>query len=394
MLRAFHRHLTFKIFLSYLLIILIGAIILVISAEFAMPRAFNRHLSYMMGDESILLMGKMGHFMRANLYDNYRDAFTEALTYAAVAAFLSALLVSILISRQIVSPIQSMKHASQKIADGHYEQRVPTPAHPKDADELAQLALSFNQMAEQLSETEQLRQNLISDISHELRTPLTAIQGSMEGLIDGVLPASPETFLTVYQEADRLKRLVNDLQELSRVEAGSYSLDLKPVAAAQLIQNVVDRLSFQFEDKGVSIETEIPENLPNVLADEDRILQVLLNLVGNALQFTPTGEKVTISASLQGKEIRFTIIDSGIGIPPDHLPHLFDRFYRVDKSRSRAAGGSGIGLTIARHLVEAHGGKIYATSQGINAGSQFTFTLPTVRPRPLPHQQILKFNHI
>jgi len=232
-------------------------------------------------------------------------------------------------------------------------------------------------MAQQISQTEQMRQRLIADVTHELRTPLTAIQGSMEGLIDDVLPASPETYLTVYQEADRLKRLVNDLQELSRVEAGAYTLNLKPIPPAQLIQSAADRLSLQFEDKQVSLRTNIPDQLPDVLADEDRIAQVLLNLVGNALQFTPSGGSVTISASQQRKSVLFSITDTGIGIPPEHLPQLFTRFYRVDKSRSRAAGGSGIGLTIARHLIEAHAGKIYAESQGLGTGSQFNFTLTT-----------------
>jgi len=232
-------------------------------------------------------------------------------------------------------------------------------------------------MAEQLCQIETMRQRLIADVSHELRTPLTAIQGSMEGLIDGVLPASPETYQIVYQEADRLKRLVNDLQELSRVEAGAYTLNLKPITPSHLIQSVVDRLSLQFEDKGVSLQTNIPTNLPNVLVDEDRITQVLLNLVGNALQFTPPDGSVTINANQQATNVQFTISDTGIGIPPERLPNLFTRFYRVDKSRSRSAGGSGIGLTIARYLIEAHGGSIHATSQGADTGSQFIFTLPT-----------------
>jgi len=221
-----------------------------------------------------------------------------------------------------------------------------------------------------------MRRELIGDVAHELRTPLTAIKGSMEGLIDGVLPSEVETYQLIYAEADRLERLVNDLQELSRVEAGAYELIRKPISVSSLVESAAARLSRQFEDKGVTLESKVPANLPPALADEDRIGQVLLNLVGNALQYTPPGGHVRIAASRRGHEVHVSITDTGIGISPEHLPHLFTRFYRVDKSRSRAGGGSGIGLTIARHLVEAHGGRIWVESPGAGRGSSFTFTLP------------------
>jgi histidine kinase len=213
-------------------------------------------------------------------------------------------------------------------------------------------------------------------VAHELRTPLTTIKGTAEGLIDGVLPPDLETFHRVYKEADRLQRLVSDLQELSRVEARAYQLDRKPVWAGDLVSAVVERLSPQFGDKGVALITDVSAGLPLVLADEDRIGQVLLNLVGNALQYTPAGGRVTIHASREGDMVAVAVEDTGIGIPAEHLPHLFTRFFRVDKSRSRAGGGSGIGLTISRYLVEAHGGTIIAESPGSGEGSTFTFTLP------------------
>jgi histidine kinase len=240
-------------------------------------------------------------------------------------------------------------------------------------------------MAAQLEQMEATRRELIGDVAHELRTPLASIKGSMEGLIDGVLPAEAPTFQQIYREADRLQHLVADLQELSRVEAGAFELNLRRVAVADLVQATLARLGRQFEEKGVALESDIPAGLPPVRADEDRAGQVLLNLVGNALQYTPAGGRVWVSARRQGTEVHIQVSDTGIGIPPEHLPLVFTRFYRVDKSRARAGGGSGIGLTIARHLVEAHGGRIWAESPGPGQGSTFTFTLPQFTPTSLPN---------
>jgi signal transduction histidine kinase len=221
---------------------------------------------------------------------------------------------------------------------------------------------------------------LIGDVSHELRTPLTAIKGSMEALIDGVLPAEPETFEQIYQEADRLQRLVNDLQELSRVESGAFKLDLQPLFLADLLKTVTIRLDRQYAEKGVRLEIDIPSDLAEIMADADRLSQVLFNLVGNALQYTPAGGQVTVAVRRQGGEVQVSVKDTGIGIAAEHLPHVFDRFYRADLSRARVSGGSGIGLTIAKHLVEAHGGRIWAESLGEGKGSTFVFTLPVASP--------------
>jgi histidine kinase len=200
----------------------------------------------------------------------------------------------------------------------------------------------------------------------------------MEGLIDGVLPATPETFQQIHAEADRLNRLVDDLQELSRVEAHAYELEIRPVDVRTLVQTVTKRLASQFEAKRIALNTDLAPDTPRVLADEGRIIQVLTNLAGNALQHTPEDGEVVIAAKQINNEVQISVHDTGTGIPAEHLPHIFDRFYRADKSRSRrAGGGSGIGLTIARALVEAHGGRIWADSTGEGQGSTFTFTLPT-----------------
>ena len=231
-------------------------------------------------------------------------------------------------------------------------------------------------MASQLEQVENKRRQLIGDVTHELRTPLTSIKGYMEGLVDGVLPAAPETYDQIHNEASRLARLVDDLQELSRVEANAYSLDVRPTDLSPLAQTILKRLSPQAMKKRITLRSDLPANLQHVLADEDRITQVLTNLVANALQYTPEDGTVVITAIQKDDEVIVSVKDSGIGIPPEHLKNLFTRFYRVDKSRSRnAGGGSGIGLTIARHLIEAHGGHIWVESDGDGRGSTFSFSL-------------------
>lgn len=365
--------LVWKLMTSYLIVIIVGVVTLALTAESVVPTAFNRHMVGM----SQMMMGQMGAGMgigqmEADLFTNFQAAVNEALLVAASAALVTAVAVSVFVSRRVVTPIRQMMQASQHIAGGHYAERVQATSD----DELGQLARSFNQMAVSLQQTEAMRRDLIANVAHELRTPLTTIKGYMEGLLDGVLPPEPDTYQQVYREADRLQRLVSDLQELSRVEAGAYELNRRSLTIIALIRQVVARLRPQFEEKEVNLELELPAEVPTVLADEDRISQVLINLTGNALQYTPAGGTVTIAAENHSSELHVIIYDTGLGIPPEHLPHLFARFYRVDKSRSRAGGGSGIGLTIVKHLIEAHGGRVWAESEGAGQGSTFGFSLP------------------
>ncbi len=378
------HHLGAKLLLSYLVIIAVGSIVLIVASQFSAPNAFNRHMAAMMGTGANQMMGGMGGMMGGPgqggagqfLYQDFRASFNEALAYAVLAAVIVAAAISIFLSRGVVAPLQAVMDASQRIANGRYDERVKV----RGEDELAQLASRFNQMAAKLEQVESMRRRLIGDVSHELRTPLTAIKGSREGLVDGVLPATPETFQEIHAEADRLSRLVDDLQELSRVEAGAYQLDIKPVDVSAVVRTVAKRLSLQFESKRISLDLDLVPDLPRVLADEDRAVQVLTNLAGNALQYTQENGSVTISASREKDEIQIAVRDTGIGIAPEHLSHIFDRFYRVDKSRSRrAGGGSGVGLTIARALVEAQGGRIWVESEGEGKGSTFTFTLPITK---------------
>jgi len=366
-----------KLFLANLAVVLVGVVILAITIQLTVPAAFNNHLGMMANNEMGMGMGQgQGQGYGRTLFENFRASMFQSLGYAVTASVLAALLVSLFLSRRIVAPVRTLTNASQLIAEGHYDKRVDVHG----SDEIAQLAARFNQMAEQLEHVESMRRQLIGDVTHELRTPLTSIKGYMEGLVDGVLPSTPETFEQIHHEADRLSRLVDDLQELSRVEAKAYALDIRSMTVSNLVQTTVKRLSPQATAKRISLHSNLPADLPPLQADEDRITQVLVNLVANAIQYTPEGGDVTISAMRQADEIRISVKDTGVGIPPEHLANLFTRFYRVDKSRSRnAGGGSGIGLTIAKHLVEAHGGRIWAESQGDGQGSTFTFSLKIAR---------------
>jgi histidine kinase len=305
---------------------------------------------------------------------SFVDAVNEVLWIAAAASLASAVVVSVFVTRRIVNPVRAMTEASRNIAAGDYHKRVQMP----EPDELGSLANSFNQMAQQLEQTEFKRVELIGDVAHELRTPLASIRSTMEGLVDGVVPTEPATFIGVQREVTRLQRLVQDLEELSRAEAGQIVLDLHPLDVSTLIQSAAERLRPQYAGKDVTLRLDVPSSLPQVRADVGRMTQVLINLLGNALQYTPAQGQVTVRAWHDGGNVQVAVQDTGIGITPEHLPHIFERFYRVDKSRSRIGGGSGIGLTIARHLIEAHGGRIWVMSNGVEQGSRFTFTLPAL----------------
>ena len=363
-----------KILLSYLTVLAVGVLVTLVSVYLTAPAAYSRH---MMGNEEMPMMQGQGMGAQRGQgqaqYGNFRAALFESLGYATLAATVMAVLVGFVFSRRIISPLLEMMKASRRISDGHYDERVQA----KGDDELAQLASDFNHMAEKLEQTESMRRRLIGDVSHELRTPLTAIKGSMEGLIDGVLPSTNETNEQIHQEAARLGRLVDDLQELSRVEAHAYSLDIRPLDVSALMQTVNKRLQRPFDEKRITLTLDLPAHPVQILADEDRIIQVLTNLTANAMQYTPSSGSVTLKARAEDDMVHFSVQDTGVGIPAEHLEHIFDRFYRVDKSRSRqAGGGSGIGLTIAKHFVETHGGRIWVESAGEGKGSVFHFTVP------------------
>jgi len=379
MFSAIRSHLSWKIFITYLLVILVGGAILALTLNLSIGSTVDRHMMRM----GPFIVEMIGEPRGMGIGENFRLAMNDALVYAALAAFAAGGLASFLLSRRLMAPVKSMMQASQRIAEGDYSKRVPASSglSVSNQDELDQLAHSFNRMAEKLEQIEMMRLQLIADVSHELRTPLTAIKGSMEGLIDGVLPADHTTYDSVYREADRLQRLVEDLQELSRVESGGIKLTLKPVNISALIKNALQRMRPAFNEKKIKLESEFQEKLPRVKADEDRLLQVIINLLSNALQFTPKKGNVKVTVDKIKNDLVVSIADNGIGIKPQDLEHIFERFYRADKSRSRQeGGGSGIGLTIAQSLVRAHGGRIWVESEGEDKGSVFYFSLP-IKPR-------------
>lgn len=362
-----------KLLFSYLLIILIAFAILAIVVDLAIPPALSFHMGNM--DVS---MGMMNGAMGSNgaVVQNTRAAVNDALFWAAAVAILIAIALSVWLARQVVSPVHEMMLASRQIAEGRYDRRVKTTGDGNSPDELTQLALSFNQMAAQLEHAEKLRRELIADVSHELRTPLTAVKGYAEGLLDDVLPANHETYEQIRKQAERIQRLVADLQELSFVEAEEFAIQIRLTSLTGLEESLHKLIGRQFKEKGVRLEFDVEAGLPKIWADEDRLNQVLVNLLNNALQYTPSGGVVRVSATRANGEVRVDVSDTGVGIAAEHLSRIFDRFYRADKSRSREGGGSGIGLTIAKRLVEAHGGHIWANSGGLGKGSTFSLTLP------------------
>ena len=234
-------------------------------------------------------------------------------------------------------------------------------------------------LAESLAQVESRRVALIGNVSHELRTPLTALQGYIEGLLDGLFPSSPETFAAMGQDISRLRRLIDDLQELSRVEAGQLTLTMKDFDLGEVVRRVTIQLEPQARGKMQSLTLAPLPAFTVVHGDPDRTAQVLINLVGNAIRYTQEVGNITVSLTSLPQLTRVDIVDDGIGIPAAALPFLFERFFRVDSSRSRASGGSGIGLTIARRLAWAMGGELTATSPGPGAGSTFSFILPRAR---------------
>ena len=366
--RALWRRLQWRLFVAYVVILVITVSIQTITADVVASRSILGYVQHNPHPHPDALVGQA------------IMAFTISLFLATAASVVASAVASLFVARRIVEPLRRMIEASRRIAEGHYHDRVTVD----DDYEISDLAASLNSMAATLERTEQQRQELIGNVAHELRTPLTTIKGYMEGLIDGIVPANDATFALIGEEADRLSRLVHDLQDLSRIEESGVALHIRPALVGDIIGGTVQKMRPQCEAKGVTLTAAVAPGTPRVLADHDRVQQVLLNLVDNALHYTPAGGSIRIEAGVGPREtaagdeppVRIVVVDTGIGIPSEHLPHVFTRFYRVDKSRSRGAGGAGIGLTIARRLTEAHGGTLTAESEP-GHGSRFTITLPS-----------------
>jgi signal transduction histidine kinase len=291
--------------------------------------------------------------------------------WAGLLAVAFALLLTFVLSRRILAPVKALTQAARRLGKGDFSQRV----HVKDKGEVGELAQSFNSMAGDLERAEQLRRDMVADAAHELRTPLSNIKGYLEAIRDGLKKPDATTIRSLNEEASVLSRLVDDLQELSLADAGKLKLVCRKEDISKIINEVVTALKPQAMAKGLKLAVKPAEKLPPVNVDSHRIKQVLRNLLENAVVHTSRGGSITVEAHEEGGQVKVSVADTGEGIPSKDLANIFERFYRVDKSRARATGGSGLGLTIAKRLVEAHGGSIEAQSK-LRKGSRFTFTLP------------------
>jgi signal transduction histidine kinase len=296
----------------------------------------------------------------------------QLLIAGAVAAAL-ALLVARWLARGMTQPLRDMAKAAQRMSTGDYGQRVVTASR----DEVGQLAVAFNRMSGELASLERLRRDLVANVSHELKTPISALRARLENLLDGVERPDPETLQVMLAQSERLGRLVDQLLELARLESGEVPLRREAVPLRPLVSRVVSEIEVTRARQDVQLSQDVPDDLPAVFADAERLHQVLFNLLDNAVRFTPEGGRVRVTASGHNGSVDVAVSDTGPGIDAEHLPRLFERFYRVDTARSRDEGGTGIGLAIARSVVEAHGGRIWAESEP-GTGSTFTFELPVV----------------
>jgi signal transduction histidine kinase len=369
---SFKASLSGKFLLSYLLIVLVGVATLLLVTFALAPTLFQAQLVP-------ILQTHPGALTTTEAIQRILEAFLgtllSALAVAAAVATITSLATSLFVARRITDPLRQMTQVAERISAGHYAERiVVAPVHT--ADELGQLAASINALAVALEQTERRRLDVIGNVAHELRTPIATLEGYLEGLLDGVIEPTPHTWAMLHTEAGRLRRLVDDLQELSRAEARQIPLSLQPVAPQRLVQEALEPLEGQYAEKGLELQVHVPEDLPQVMADPTRAVQILTNLLVNALRYTPAPGKVELAVSREEAMVAFRISDTGVGLSAEQLAHIFERFYRVDKSRSRAFGGSGIGLTIAQSLAQAMGGEIQVASAGLGQGSSFTLTLP------------------
>ncbi len=303
------------------------------------------------------------------------SSFQRSLVVAGVGAGIAGLLIVTLFTREALSPIRSLTAGARRLGGGDLSYRVPS----NRKDEVGELASTFNEMATALERAEAHRRNMTADIAHELRTPLTNIRGYIEAIRDGVLEPDAPTIETLHQQTIHLSRLVEDLRILSIADAGALRLDLEIEDVATIAWDTVNSFKPRAVDLEIEINFESAEGLPKAIVDRTRIGQVVANLVENALTHTPKGGTVTVSVSQsRSGALELAVEDTGRGIPADVLPRVFDQFYRVDKSRSRSTGGAGIGLTIVRKLVEAHGGTVRVESRP-GKGARFVVTLPSAR---------------
>jgi signal transduction histidine kinase len=297
----------------------------------------------------------------------------RALLLAALAAGAAGFLLSFGLSRRILRPVEALTAAARRMAAGDLDSRVEV----RGRDEIGDLGRAFNAMAERRATAERLRRDLVGDVAHELRSPLTNLRCQIEGLQDGLVRPTTEALGSLAEEVELLETLIDDLQDLALAEAGQLEMESGPLDLAGEIERVVKALRPRTEESDLRVEVDLPSGLPAVKADARRLGQILRNLLGNAVTHTPPGGTIRVRGRSAGGEVAVTVEDTGPGIAPEHLPFLFERFYRTDASRSRATGGAGLGLAIVKQLAVAHGGRVWVESE-VGRGSVFGFSLPAV----------------
>ena len=361
-----------RLLLTQLLIVLVGGTTLLLVALSLAPGLFRTHVARTVGPVSSELAQHLDMaFARAVLF---------ALAVAMTTATIAALAIGLFVARRAMRPIDELSRAASALAAGDYAARVNEDGF---GSEIATLARAFNQMAADLAATERTRAEMLRDLAHELRTPLTSVRGYHEAVADGVLPADRTTFARVDAELARIERLVEDLDLVSRAEERRLDLRLRPMPVDQLVAAAADAASPVAGAAGVLVLTGGGAGVgagggavSQVLVDPDRLHEALSNLLSNAIRHTPRGGTVLVDGHQVGAVVEITVTDPGDGIAAEHLPRVFERFYRVDDGRTRDSGGSGIGLAITRSLVEAQGGRVRLESPGLGRGVRAVITLP------------------
>ncbi len=356
-----------RIFLGYLTVILVTGTGVAVIAGLISPGIYRAHL-----DQVALFLRPEFMRLRITLEAGYQQTILQALGIALPVSLFLAAGLAYFQTRRLVRSVQKLADGSHEIAHGRYDKRLEIAGN----DELAALSTDFNGMAEALEKAEQRRVELIGTVAHELKTPLAVQQGYTEALMDEMV-SPKEAARAIMHEVNAMRRLTNDLSLLTKIEAGAFELQLAPSRPEDLIVDVLDRFMHAFEEKGLVLETEMPERLAPVYADRERVGQVLGNLLSNALRYTPAPGHVVLCAHPCDEGVMFSVADTGQGIPAEHQFLIFRRFYRVE-SPSRNDGGTGIGLTVAQGLVKAMGGRIWLESQ-VGQGTTFYFTVPAVR---------------
>ncbi|MBE9136001.1 HAMP domain-containing histidine kinase [Nodosilinea sp. LEGE 07088] len=353
-----------RLFFSHVVVMLVGLISFIVISRAASVHLFSSHLNQMAS------VGYAVHEIREELLFGFDTAWSGSTAWAIVIGGLTAVILSYWVASRITQPLMEMDRITHKFAAGNWAEPVPRSNIP----ELARLSSSFNRLALSLQDVEERRRDLIGDLTHELRTPLTIVRGYLEQSLADATALSPDTTHLLVRETRRLERLVNDLQELSKAEAGQLPLRLGAIALPSLFDKLLLRFESQIAEAGPQLGWQCDDGLAPVLADRDRLEQILVNLLGNAIKHTRQGQ-IALTAWEAGDQVWVAVQDTGSGMTSDELPHVFERFWRSSQTQNQFSAGTGIGLAITKRLVELQGGRIEVESV-IGQGSTFRFSLP------------------